>query len=86
MAQLKRLAWVKIYRKMWLNSGALICSKPGYVMNVIGKTVSEDYHAKIDCPITVLWSSDDEIATAANVKRFTTLVPKCSHTNDRVKT
>ena len=57
--------------KQW----AQFCSKPGYVMNAIGKTVFEDYHAEIDCPITVLWSSDDEIATAANVKDLLRLYP-----------
>lgn len=57
--------------KQW----AQFCSKPGYVMNAIGKTVFEDYHAKIVCPITVLWSSDDEIATAANVKDLLRLYP-----------
>lgn len=57
--------------KQW----AQFCSKPGYVMNAIGKTVFEDYHAKIDCPITVLWSSDDEIATTTNVKDLLRLYP-----------
>ena len=57
--------------KQW----AQFCSKPGYVMNAMGKTVFEDYHAEIDCPITVLWSSDDEIATAANVKDLLRLYP-----------
>ena len=57
--------------KQW----AQFCSKPGYVMNAMGKTVFEDYHAEIDCPITVLWSSDEEIATKANVKDFLRLYP-----------
>ena len=57
--------------KQW----AQFCSKPGYVINAIGKTVFEDYHTKIDCPITVLWSSDDEIATATNVKDLLRLYP-----------
>lgn len=57
--------------KQW----AEFCSQPGYVMNAIGKTVFEDYHTKIDCPITVLWSSDDEIATATNVKDLLRLYP-----------
>ena len=34
----------------------------------IGKTVFEDYHANIQCPITALAATDDEIATRANVK------------------
>ncbi|WP_216940217.1 alpha/beta fold hydrolase [Acinetobacter sp. BY419] len=57
--------------KQW----AQFCSKPGYVMNAIGKTVFEDYHAEITCPIISIWSSDDEIATAANVKDLLRLYP-----------
>lgn len=60
--------------KQW----AEFCSKPGYVMNAIGKTIFEDYHNEIQCPITVYWSSDDEIATEANVKDLLRLYPKAS--------
>ncbi len=60
--------------KQW----AQFCSKPGYVMNAIGKTIFEDYHAKVNCPITVYWSSDDEIATEANVKDLLRLYPNAN--------
>ena len=60
--------------KQW----AEFCSKPGYVMNAIGKTIFEDYHNEIQCQITVYWSSDDEIATEANVKDLLRLYPKAS--------
>lgn len=50
--------------KQW----AEFCSKPGYVMNAIGKTIFEDYHQQIQCPITSFWATDDEIATHSNVK------------------
>lgn len=51
------------------------CSKPGYVMNAVGKTIFEDYHQEIRCPITSYWASDDEIATDANVKDLLRLYP-----------
>lgn len=54
---------------------AEFCSRPGYVTNAIGKTIFEDYHQQIRCPITVYWSSDDEIATQANVKQLLSLYP-----------
>ncbi|USA54709.1 alpha/beta fold hydrolase [Acinetobacter sp. C32I] len=57
--------------KQW----AEFCSKPGYVMNAIGKTIFEDYHQDIQCPITSFWASDDEIATQANVKDLLRLYP-----------
>ncbi|MFV5491906.1 alpha/beta fold hydrolase [Acinetobacter sp. ASP199] len=59
--------------KQW----AQFCSKPGYVINAIGKTVAntENHHEQITCPITVLWSTDDEIATEANVKDLIRLYP-----------
>lgn len=60
--------------KQW----AQFCSKPGYVMNAIGKTIFEDYHARVNCPITVYWSSDDEIATEANVKDLLRLYPNAN--------
>ncbi|QQN86982.1 alpha/beta fold hydrolase [Acinetobacter variabilis] len=57
---------------------AEFCSKPGYVMNAIGKKIApaHDYHAQITCPITSIWASDDEIATQANVKDLLRLYPK----------
>jgi predicted alpha/beta hydrolase len=59
--------------KQW----AQFCGKPGYVINAIGDTVnaSDDFHKEITQPITVLWSSDDEIATEANVKDLLRLYP-----------
>ncbi|MEG2360135.1 alpha/beta hydrolase family protein [Acinetobacter sp.] len=54
---------------------AQFCSKPGYVINAIGRTVHEDFHAAVQAPITALWSSDDEIATEANVKDLLRLYP-----------
>lgn len=57
--------------KQW----AEFCSKPGYVMNAIGKTIFEDYHQQIQCPITSFWATDDEIATRSNVKDLLRLYP-----------
>ena len=57
--------------KQW----AEFCSKPGYVTNTIGKTIFEDYHANIQCPITAFAATDDEIATRANVKDLLRLYP-----------
>ncbi len=69
--------------KQW----ALFCSKPGYVMNAMGKTIFEDHHAEIQCPITVFWSSDDEIATEANVKDLLRLYPNAkTHMHELVPT
>lgn len=57
--------------KQW----AEFCSHAGYVSNALGKTIFEDYHAEVKTPITVLWASDDEIATEANVRDFLRLYP-----------
>ncbi|SPL72402.1 alpha/beta hydrolase family protein [Acinetobacter stercoris] len=57
--------------KQW----AEFCSKPGYVINAIGKTIFEDYHQDITCPITAVWASDDEIASEINVKDLLRLYP-----------
>lgn len=57
--------------KQW----AEFCSKPGYVMNAIGKSIFEDYHQQIQCPITSFWATDDEIATHTNVKDLLRLYP-----------
>ncbi|OAL86348.1 alpha/beta hydrolase [Acinetobacter sp. SFD] len=59
---------------------AQFCSKPGYVINAIGKLVSPDsnFHTQITCPITAIWSSDDEIATEENVKDLLRLYPQAS--------
>lgn len=54
---------------------AEFCSKPGYVMNAIGKSIFDDYHQEIQCPITSFWASDDEIATQANVEDLLRLYP-----------
>ncbi|WP_338563683.1 alpha/beta hydrolase family protein [Acinetobacter sp. KS-LM10] len=57
--------------KQW----SLFCSKPGYVLNAIGKTIFEDFHHEVKTPITVFWASDDEIATEKNVKDLLRLYP-----------
>ncbi len=57
--------------KQW----AEFCSKPGYIINAVGKSIFEDYHNDIRCPITAIWSTDDEIATEANVKDLLRLYP-----------
>ncbi|WP_179993008.1 MULTISPECIES: alpha/beta fold hydrolase [unclassified Acinetobacter] len=59
---------------------AEFCSKPGYIINAIGKKIApaHDYHAQITCPITSIWASDDEIATQANVKDLLRLYPKAA--------
>lgn len=59
---------------------AQFCSKPGYILNAVGKTIHEDFHSKVHTPITVLWSSDDEIATEANVRDLLRLYPN-AHTD-----
>ena len=51
------------------------CSQPGYVKNAIGKTAQYDFHNQIQCPITSIWASDDEIATEINVKDLLRLYP-----------
>lgn len=60
--------------KQW----AQFCGQPGYVTNAIGKTIFEDFHHEIQCPITVYWSSDDQIATEANVKDLLSLYPNAN--------
>lgn len=57
--------------KQW----AEFCSKPGYIQNAIGKTILEDFHHQISTPITVLWATDDQIATEKNVKDLIRLYP-----------
>ena len=57
--------------KQW----AEFCSRPGYVYNAIGKTIFEDFHQQVKTPMTLLWASDDEIATAANVNDLMRLYP-----------
>jgi len=66
---------------------AEFCSKPGYIINAIGKTVpkTEDHHEQITCPITVLWSTDDEIATEANVKDLIRLYPNANASHKELK-
>ncbi len=51
------------------------CSHPGYVKNAIGKTIFQDFHTEISCPITSIWASDDEIATERNVEALLKLYP-----------
>lgn len=58
--------------KQW----AQFCSQPGYVYNALGKTIQVDFHPKIKSPITILWASDDEIATQDNVEDLLRLYPQ----------
>lgn len=58
-----------------LRQWAQFCSKPGYVINAIGKTIFNDYHQQIQCPITAIYASDDEIATETNVNDLLRLYP-----------
>lgn len=51
------------------------CSRPGYIQNAIGKTIQHDYHTDIDCKITSIWATDDEIATQENVNDLLRLYP-----------
>lgn len=51
------------------------CSNPGYVINAVGKTVQQDYHQDIRCPIIAIHATDDEIATEHNVKDFLRIYP-----------
>ena len=62
---------------------AQFCSKPGYVINALGKTVQDDFHRDIRCPITAIWASDDEIATQVNVKGLLSLYPNAQ--TDQIK-
>ena len=59
---------------------AQFCSKPGYVINAIGKQIqaSDDFHAQVQCPVTAIWATDDEIATEANVKDLIRLYPNAA--------
>lgn len=59
---------------------AQFCSKPGYVINAVGKQIdpSLDYHHYIQCPITSIWATDDEIASEANVKDLLRLYPNAN--------
>ncbi len=54
------------------------CSKPGYAINAIGKTVDVDYHAEVRCPIISIHAADDEIATEHNVKDFLRIYPNAA--------
>lgn len=51
------------------------CSQPGYIINAIGKTVHHDFHDQVQCPVTSIWATDDEIATKINVKDLLRLYP-----------
>lgn len=64
---------------------ALFCSQPGYVVNALGRTVHQDFHPQIRCPITAIWASDDEIATEANVHDLLRLYPNASTTHIELK-
>ena len=51
------------------------CNRPGYVLNGIGNTIDQDYHAEFRTPITLVHALDDWIATPANVTDLLRLYP-----------
>ena len=53
---------------------AEFCSKPGYVMNAIGKSILMTIIRKFNA-LLLFWASDDEIATQANVEDLLRLYP-----------
>lgn len=59
---------------------AIFCSRPGYIVNALGKFISENenLHHDVNTSITVLYATDDEIATEANVKDLIRLYPHAS--------
>lgn len=54
---------------------AQFCSRPGYVMNAVGKTINKHYHEQVYCPITAIAATDDEIATEQNIDALLKLYP-----------
>ncbi len=54
---------------------AQFCSRPGYVMNAVGKTINKHYHEQVCCPITAIAATDDEIATEQNIDALLKLYP-----------
>lgn len=56
---------------------AQFCNTPGYILNAMGQQVNEqqNYHAQIQCPITCVWATDDEIATEKTVQDLLRLYP-----------
>lgn len=56
---------------------AIFCSKSGYISHASGQLYSkeQDYHANIQCPITSIFASDDEIATPVTVPDFLKIYP-----------
>lgn len=53
---------------------AKFCSQPGYILNA-KQALQADYHQQVSCPITAIFSSDDQIATPHNVKDLLELYP-----------
>ncbi|OOR84265.1 alpha/beta hydrolase [Moraxella canis] len=51
------------------------CNTGQYIKYSIGKTIFDDYHDKISCPIHAFYATDDEIATRENVHDFFALYP-----------
>lgn len=43
------------------------CAVGGYATNAIHNHASQDFHRQVRCPITILYASDDDIATPATV-------------------
>ncbi len=71
----KKIGWGEDLPKGVAMQWAQWCSKPGYVANSLGKSITQHYHDDICCPITVIHASDDEIATLANVADLLRLYP-----------
>ena len=71
----KKIGWGEDLPKGVALQWAQWCSQPGYVANSLGTTIDQHYHDDIQCPITVIHASDDEIATPANVADLLRLYP-----------
>lgn len=71
----KKIGWGEDLPKGVALQWAHWCSKPGYVANSLGKSITQHYHDEICCPITVIHASDDDIATPANVADLLRLYP-----------
>ena len=54
---------------------AKFCRHPSYIMNAKSQ-LTFDHHQHVNCPITAIYASDDEIATRRNVQDLLRLYPK----------
>ncbi|WP_343595367.1 alpha/beta fold hydrolase [Acinetobacter sp.] len=67
------------------NQWRAFCKHAGYIENAIGKTISEDFHSQITIPMTIIYASDDEIATQANVEDLLRLYPQAQKKTIRLE-